>query len=94
MFDWRAIKRWGLKESELPPGSIVINRQPTVWEAYKRYIIPGIAVMFAEALLIFAIALAAEAKERKRNSAARERRALASRRPHRKDVCLFVGCSD
>jgi PAS domain S-box-containing protein len=55
MFDWRAIKRWGLKESEIPPGSIVINRQPTVWEAYKQYIISGVAVMFAETLLIFAL---------------------------------------
>ena len=35
MFDWRAVKRWGLKESEIPPGSIVLNRQPTVWESYK-----------------------------------------------------------
>jgi PAS domain S-box-containing protein len=55
MFDWRALKRWGLKESALPPGSIVINRQPTVWEAYKQYIISGVALMFAETLLIFAL---------------------------------------
>ena len=41
MFDWRALKRWGLKESALPPGSIVINRQLTVWEAYKWYIVGG-----------------------------------------------------
>src|SRR6185437_15137387 len=45
MFDWRAIQRWGLKERELPPASIVINRQPTVWGAYKQYIVLGIAVM-------------------------------------------------
>ena len=32
MFDWRALRRWGLEESNLPPGSIVLNRQPTVWE--------------------------------------------------------------
>jgi len=55
MFDWRALKRWGLKESALPPGSIVINRQPTAWEAYKHYIVPSIAVMFAETLLIFGL---------------------------------------
>jgi PAS domain S-box-containing protein len=55
MFDWRAIQRWGLKERELPPASIVINRQHTVWEAYKRYIISGIAVMLAESLLIFGL---------------------------------------
>ncbi|MGA8230045.1 MAG: ABC transporter substrate binding protein, partial [Candidatus Acidiferrales bacterium] len=52
MFDWRALKRWGFKEADLPPGSIVLNRQPTVWESYKRYIISGIALILLEALLI------------------------------------------
>jgi PAS domain S-box-containing protein len=55
MFDWRALKRWGFAESALPPGSIVINRQPTVWEAYKSYIIGGAVLMLAEALLIFGL---------------------------------------
>src|SRR6202035_78025 len=48
MFDWRALKRWGLKESALPPGSIVLNRQPTVWESYKWYIISGISLILLE----------------------------------------------
>jgi PAS domain S-box-containing protein len=52
MFDWRAIKRWGLKESEIPPGSIVLNRQPTVWESYKGYIIGGTSLILLETLLI------------------------------------------
>jgi signal transduction histidine kinase len=52
MFDWRALKRWGLKESGLPPGSIVLYRQPTAWESYKGYIISGISVILLEALLI------------------------------------------
>jgi PAS domain S-box-containing protein len=55
MFDWRAIKRWGLKESNLPPGSIVLNRRFTVWEAYWSYIIGGIALILAETVLIFAL---------------------------------------
>ena len=55
MFDWRALHRWGLKESDLPPGSIVLNRETTVWESYKWYIIGGIALFLAEALLIFAL---------------------------------------
>jgi PAS domain S-box-containing protein len=55
MFDWRALQRWGLKESNLPPGSIVLNRQPTVWEAYKSYII-GVAFLFIlQALMIFGL---------------------------------------
>ncbi len=52
MFDWHALKRWGLKERNLPPGSIVLNRQTTVWESYKWYIISGISLIFLEALLI------------------------------------------
>ena len=52
MFDWRALKRWGLKEADLPPGSIVLNRQRTVWESYKVFIIGGIALILLETLLI------------------------------------------
>jgi ABC-type uncharacterized transport system substrate-binding protein len=55
MFDWRALKRWGLKESALPPGSIVLNRQLTVWKSYKWYIIGGISLILFEALLIFGL---------------------------------------
>jgi PAS domain S-box-containing protein len=56
MFDWQALKRWGLKESALPLGSIVINSQPTVWESYKAYIVGGISLIFVEALLILGLA--------------------------------------
>ncbi len=52
MFDWRAVKRWGLIESEIPPGSIILNRQPTVWESYRGYIIGGTSLILLEALLI------------------------------------------
>jgi PAS domain S-box-containing protein len=55
LFDWRALKRWGLMEKDLPPGSVVLNRQLTMWEAYKIYIISGISLILAEALLIFGL---------------------------------------
>jgi PAS domain S-box-containing protein len=55
MFDWRALQRWGLKESDLPPDSIVLNHQRTVWESYKSYIIAGISLIVAETLLIFGL---------------------------------------
>jgi PAS domain S-box-containing protein len=55
MFDWHALKRWGLKESDLPPGSNVLNWQPTVWEAYQWYIIGAISLMVGETLLIFGL---------------------------------------
>jgi len=78
MFDWRALKRWGMNEKNLPPGSIVLNRQPTVWESYKWYIVGGIALILAETLLIFALgwqrarAIKAETERRRVEEAIRE----------------------
>jgi PAS domain S-box-containing protein len=52
MFDWRALRRWGLKESDLPPGSVVLYRQLTTWESYRYYIIGAIFLFLVETLLI------------------------------------------
>jgi len=55
IFDWRALKRWGLEESGLPPGSVVLNRPPSFWQAYRRYILVGLFVILAQSLAIFAL---------------------------------------
>jgi PAS domain S-box-containing protein len=55
LFDWRALKRWGLKEKDLPPGSIVLNRQPSLWDSYKWYIIGAISLMLLQTLLIIGL---------------------------------------
>ena len=54
-FDWRALQRWGLGESRLPPSSVVLNRQPTVWELYWRYIVGLIVLLLFQTLLIFGL---------------------------------------
>ena len=63
LFDWRALKRWGFKERDLPAGSIVLNRQPTLMEAYGRYVFGGLVLLFAQLLLILQL-LRQRAKER------------------------------
>ncbi|HEV2732044.1 MAG TPA: ABC transporter substrate binding protein, partial [Terriglobales bacterium] len=55
MFDWRALQRWGMKLSDLPPGSIVLNREPSFWETYKRYVVAGVLLFFLQALVILAL---------------------------------------
>jgi hypothetical protein len=52
MFDSSALKRWGMKESSVPPGSIVLNRQPTLWESYKWYLVAGLFLFIAQTSLI------------------------------------------
>jgi signal transduction histidine kinase len=32
MFDWGALNRWGFRESDLPPGSAVLFRPPSLWQ--------------------------------------------------------------
>lgn len=56
-FDWRALERWHLKETALPPGSIVLNRPPTIWEAYKKYAVTAVLVIVGQTLAIFALFL-------------------------------------
>jgi PAS domain S-box-containing protein len=55
IFDWRALQRWGLNESALPPGSVLLNRQLTVWETYKWYVIGGSSLILVETLLILGL---------------------------------------
>ena len=50
--DWRELRRWGLSEDRLPPGSIVRFRQPSFWELYKWYAIGLVAAVIIEAMLI------------------------------------------
>ena len=42
LFDWRELQRWGLPEGSLPPGSIVLFREPSLWQRAKWIIIASI----------------------------------------------------
>jgi len=52
LYDWRQLKRWGIAERDLPPGSIIRYRNPTFYEIYKWYIWGGICLVMFEAVLI------------------------------------------
>jgi PAS domain S-box-containing protein len=72
MFDWRQLKRWGIREEDLPPGSLVRFKEPTLWEEYKWGIVIFITFCFAQTLLI--VGLFVQRSRRKRVE-----RALAER---------------
>ena len=77
MFDWRALQRWGFRESALPPGSVVLFLKPTAWQLYKRYIVGAAFLGFAEMMLILAL-LWQRATRRKAEEAVRESEARFS----------------
>jgi len=70
-FDWRAMQRWGLKERNLPAGSIVLNRQSTFWEAYRQLVVAGVLLLLVQTAIIVAL-LWQWAKRRKTQEALRK----------------------
>ncbi len=64
MFDWRQLRRWNLNEDALPEGSIVINREVTLWE-FRFYLIGALAFFAAQSGLIAGLLI----NKRRRRSA-------------------------
>ena len=68
IFDGRALERWELTERPLPPGSIVLNREPTVWEVYKWYILSALCLVMLQTAMISGLLV----QRRRRRAAERE----------------------
>ena len=69
--DWRALRHWHIPESALPPGSVLLYREPTFWERDRKYILAAIALIAAQALLIIGL-LWQRARKRKAEAVLRE----------------------
>jgi signal transduction histidine kinase len=68
LYDWRELRRWKINDLQLPPGSEVRYRQPTLWEQHKWQLMAIAAVCAVESALVVALLVqsrrrrAAEAK--------------------------------
>ena len=66
IFDWRQIKRWGIDPiAAAAPDSNIRFFTPTMWEAYRPYIIATIAIVVAAQLLAIAGLLVQRARRRR-----------------------------
>ena len=45
MFDWRALRRWGLSEKDLPAGSTVLYRELSIWQRTKSIWISALLII-------------------------------------------------
>jgi signal transduction histidine kinase len=55
-YDWRELKRWGIPQSRLPPGSRLLFREPGLWEGHRTAVFIGLAVIAAQAFSILFLA--------------------------------------
>ncbi|WNV07792.1 HAMP domain-containing sensor histidine kinase [Tardiphaga sp. 709] len=54
-YDWRKMQRWGISESNLPPGSTILFREPDIWVQYRWQILLTASVILVQAGLISAL---------------------------------------
>jgi two-component system sensor kinase FixL len=64
MFDWRQLKRWGIDEENLPPGSAVHFRAPSFWNLYRWQIIGVLSLCTIQAMLIVGLLLQSARRRR------------------------------
>jgi PAS domain S-box-containing protein len=69
--DWRALQRWHIPQSALPPGAVVEYRQPTFWQRDRKYIVIALILIAAQALLIAGLLLQ-RTRKRKAEAVLRE----------------------
>jgi len=68
VFDWRELQRWHIRERQLPPGSLVRFRQPSIWERSRWYVAGACGIILVQGLFI--VALLAQRRRRRRAEAA------------------------
>ena len=56
-FDWRELRRWGIQQADLPAGSTISFRVPTLWEQYRWYILAAAGFSGLQAILILGLLL-------------------------------------
>lgn len=52
MFDWRQMERWNISEDQIPAGSIIQFREPTLWQQHKWRIVSVLALLLLQTSFI------------------------------------------
>jgi len=78
--DWRQLQRWRLSESRLPPGSIVLFKQPSLWDQYRGEVAGALGLILLQSLLITALWVQMRRRRRAEDlvAASEERMSLAA----------------
>jgi signal transduction histidine kinase len=77
MYDWRELRRWGISEAALPPGSIVQFREPTAWQQYRWPVALVAATLAAQTSLIAYVLFQNRRRRAAEAEAAQQRQELA-----------------
>lgn len=71
--DWRQLRRWGITERQVPPGTLELFREPSIWERYRSLIIGAASLFVLEAVLILALIINVQRRRRAEKGLLREK---------------------
>ena len=77
VYDSRELRRWGISEARLPPGSIVHFRQPTFWQQYRWPITAVAAIIPLQSILIGYVLIQGRRRRKAEVEAAQQRQEVA-----------------
>jgi signal transduction histidine kinase len=77
-YDWRQLRRWNISEDRLPPGSVILFRQPTFWKEYGWHVVSVVGLIGVQAALI--VTLLVQRRRRREAQAALRQAETAARR--------------
>lgn len=78
MANWKALKRWGLREGNLPPGTVVMNKEPSLLDMYRWHIVGIISLCVLEAALILGLLVHRARRKRAERAMTESRQLLQS----------------
>jgi signal transduction histidine kinase/CheY-like chemotaxis protein len=54
-FDAPALRKWSIPDTRLPPGSVILHREKTLWQRYRNYVLLAFAAFALETLLVITL---------------------------------------
>jgi signal transduction histidine kinase len=78
MVNWRALRRWGIRENVLPEGTVVVHRDPSIWALYRWRVIGVLSLCIVEGALIVALLVHRARRKRAEKDMEESRRLLQS----------------
>ena len=56
-YDWEQLQRWGINPALLPPDSLIVNREPTLWDQYAWQITATATLLLILTLMVLGLFL-------------------------------------
>ena len=55
MVNWKALRRWGIREDNLPQGTVILDKEESIWSRYRWHIFSIFSLCILEGALIVAL---------------------------------------